>query len=110
MHAPPVEGNFTQKSGQVIKPRIVEDYNAYMEFVDMSDRMVNSYGTASTTWKWTPTLFFHLTDMTILNGFLIHKSHGGKMMHKNFSEILVREMIIHSQEENATPSGILWGR
>jgi hypothetical protein len=49
MHAPPVEGNFTQESGQAIEPRVVEDYNAYMGFVDKSDRMVNSYGTAGIT-------------------------------------------------------------
>jgi hypothetical protein len=40
MHAPPVEGNFTNKSGHAIKPRVVEEYNAYMGFVDKSDRMV----------------------------------------------------------------------
>ena len=74
MHAPPVEGNFTQESGQAIKPCVVEDYNAYMGSVDKSDRMVNSYGIARRTWKWTKKLFFHLTDMTILNAFLIHKS------------------------------------
>ena len=27
MHAPPVEGNFTEESGQAIRPRVVEDYN-----------------------------------------------------------------------------------
>jgi hypothetical protein len=53
MHAPPVEGNFTDESGQAIKPRVAEDYNAYMGFVDKSDRMVNSYGIAHRTWKWT---------------------------------------------------------
>src|SRR5215469_12888690 len=37
MHAPPVEGNFTDDSGHAIKPRVVEDYNAYMGFVDKSD-------------------------------------------------------------------------
>jgi len=42
MHAPPVEGNFTDESGQAIKPHVVEDYNAYMGFVDKSYRMVNS--------------------------------------------------------------------
>ena len=42
MHSPPVEGNFTDDSGHAINPRVVEDYNAYMEFVDKSDRMVNS--------------------------------------------------------------------
>jgi len=44
MNAPLVEGHFTHESGQAIKPRVVEDYNAYMGFVDKSDRMVNSYG------------------------------------------------------------------
>jgi len=71
-----------------------------MGFVDKSDRIVNSYGTDRRTWKWTKKLFFHLTGMTNLNGFRIHKSCGGNMTHKNFREILVRELIIHSQEEN----------
>ena len=98
MHAPPGERNFTQESGQAIKPHVVEDYNAYMGFVDKSDRMVSSYGIAHRTWKWTKKLFFHLTDMTILNAFLIHKSCGGKMTHKKFREILVRELIIRKRK------------
>ena len=57
MYAPPVEGNFTQESGQAIRLCVVEDYNAYMGFVDKSDRMVNSYGIARRTWKWTKKLF-----------------------------------------------------
>jgi hypothetical protein len=40
---PPAEGNFTDESGQAIKPRVVEDYSVYIGFVDKSDRMVNSY-------------------------------------------------------------------
>ena len=80
-------------------PLVVENYSAYMGLVDKSDRMVNSCGIAQITWKWTKKLFFHLTDMTILNAFLIHKSCGGKIMHKNFREILVCELIIHLQEE-----------
>jgi len=107
---PPVEGNFTNKPGQAIKPHVVEDYNAYMRFVDKSDRMVNSYGIARRTWKWTKKMFFHLTDKTILYTFLIHKSCGGKMTYKKFREILVSELIIHSREENLTASGISRGR
>ena len=110
MHSPPVEGNFTDDSGHAIKPRVVEDYNAYMGFVDKSDRMVNSYGISRRTWKWTKKLFFHLTDMTILNAFLIHKSSGGKMTHKSFREVLVRDLIILSHEENVTASGVSRGR
>jgi len=94
MHSPPVEGNFTDDSGSAINPRVVEDYNAYMETVDKSDRMVYSYGIARRTWKWTKKLFFHLTDMTILNAFIIHKSSGGKITHKNIREVLVRDLII----------------
>jgi hypothetical protein len=48
--------------------------------------------------------------MTILKAFLTHKSCGGKTMHKNFCKILVCELIIHSQEENVTASGISRGR
>jgi len=84
MYASPGEGNFTQESDQAIKPHVVEDYNSYMGFVDKLDRMVNSYGIAHRTWKWTKKLFFHLTDMTILNAFLIQKSCGSKMTHINF--------------------------
>ena len=58
MHAPLVEGNFNQISGQAIKPHVVEDYNAYMGFVDKSDRMINSYGIAPRTWKWTKKLYY----------------------------------------------------
>jgi hypothetical protein len=54
--------------------------------------------------------FFYLTDTNIQNAFLIHKSRGGKMTHKNFHKILVHELIIHLQEENVTASGISRGR
>jgi hypothetical protein len=109
-HAPPVERNFTQESGQDIRPRVVEDYNAHVGFVDKSERMVNSYGIARRMWKWTKKLFFHLTDMTILNAFLIHKSCGGKLTHKNFRKILTRELIYHLQEENVIASSTSRGR
>ena len=79
MHAPTVEGNFTDESGQ-------EDYNAYMGFVDKSDRMVNSYGLLAERGSGPRNCFFHLMDVTLLNAFLIHKSCGGKMTHKNFRE------------------------
>jgi len=70
-----------------------------MGFVDKLDRMVISYGIAHITWKWTKNLFFHLTDMTILNSFLIHKSCGGKMTHKNFHEVLIANRLsIHMKK------------
>jgi hypothetical protein len=81
-----------------------------MKFFSAQVRLVNSHETASRTCKWTKNLFFYLTDMNIQNAFLIHKSRGGKMTHKNFRKILVCELIIHLQEENVTASGISRGR
>ena len=86
IHAPPVEGNFTQESGQAIRPCVVEDYSAYMGFVDKSHRMVSGHGIAHRMWNLTKKLFFHLTDMTVLNAFLIHKSCGVKVIHKKFGK------------------------
>ncbi|PNF34414.1 hypothetical protein B7P43_G13948 [Cryptotermes secundus] len=110
MHPPPLDGNFRDESGRAIKPHVIEDYNAHMGFVDKSDRMVNSYGIARRTWKWTKKLFFHLLDMTVLNAYLLHKSCDGKMTHKKFREILVRDLILQSHEANITVSGVSRGR
>ena len=93
MRTPPVEGNFCDKSGHAVKPRVIEDYNTHMGYVDKLARMVNIYRIARRKWKWTMKLFFHLTDMTIL----LHKICGGKMTHKRFREALVLSLITESR-------------
>jgi len=110
MHTPPVEGNFCDESGHAVKPPVIEDYSAQLGYVDKSDRMVNSYGIARRTWKWTKKLFFHLTDMAILNAFLLHKTCGGKMTHKKVREVLVCNLITKSHEQNVTSSGVARAR
>jgi hypothetical protein len=110
MHTPPVEGNFCQESGHAVKPRVTEDYNAHMGYVDKSDGMVNSYGIARRTWKWTKKLFFHLTDMGIHNAFLLHKTCGGKMTQKRFREVFVCNLITEAHEQNVTANGLSRGR
>ena len=106
IHAPPAEGNFCDESGRALKPRVIEDYNTHMGYVDKSEWMVNSYGISRRMWKWTKKLFFHFKDMCILNAFLVHKTCGGKMTHKRFREILVRNLIMESQELNVSSSGV----
>jgi hypothetical protein len=110
MYTALVEGNFTDESGHAIKPHVIEEYIAYMWFLDKSDRMVNSYGIAWRTWKWPKKLSYHLTDMVILNAFLIHKPCVSKMAHKKVYKVLVCNLIIHLHEENVTASGISRGR
>jgi len=106
MHTPPVEGNFCDESGRAVKTSVIVDYNAHVGYVDKSDSVVNSYGIARRTWKWTKKLFFHLTDMAILNAFLLHKTCGGKMTHKRFREVLVCNLITESHEQNVNASGV----
>jgi hypothetical protein len=99
MHAPPVEGHFVDEADQDVIPHVIEDYNTHMGYVDKSDRMANSYGIATKTWKWTKKLFLHLLDMTILNAFILHKSSGGKLTPKKFRETLVRDLITHCHSQ-----------
>ena len=110
MHTPPVEGNCCDESGYAVILLVTEDYKAHMGYVDKSDRMVNIYGIARRTWKWTNKLFFHLTDMAILNDFLHHKTCGSTMTHKRFREVLVRNLITESHEQNVTASSVSRGR
>jgi hypothetical protein len=110
MHPRPVDGNFRVKSGHAVKPHVIEDNNAHMGFVDKSDRMVNSYGIARRTWKWTKKLFFQLLDKTILNAYLLHKSCCGKITHKEFHEILLRDLIVQTHVANIMVSGVSRGR
>jgi hypothetical protein len=53
MHHSSAEGNFCDEHGNALKPAIVQDYNRHMGYVDMSDRMMNSYSISRYTWKWT---------------------------------------------------------
>jgi hypothetical protein len=53
-----------------------------------------------------PLYFIHLTDMSILNAFIMHKSSCDKLTHKSFPEPLVQGLIVLSHEENVTVSGI----
>jgi hypothetical protein len=110
MHAPPAEGHFVDEAGHAVKPRVIEDYNTHMGYVDKSDRMANSYGIARRTWKWTKKLFFHLLDMTILNAFILHKTSGGKLTHKEFRETLIQDLITECHELNVTARGVSIGR
>jgi hypothetical protein len=98
------------ESGHAVEPHVIEDYNAHMNFVDKSDRMVNRYGIARRTWQWTKKLFFHFLGMTILNAYLFHKSCGEKMTHKQFRKTLVRDLIVQMHEATITISGISRGR
>jgi hypothetical protein len=93
MHHPPTNGNFCDEHGNAIKPEIIQDYNRHVGYVNLGDRMTNSYSIQRQTWKWTKKLFFHLLDMTILNSFLLMIACGTKITHRDFQLSLVWNLI-----------------
>ena len=81
-----------------------------MGFVDKSDRMVNSYGIACRTWKQTTKLFFSPNRHDHFECISYTQVMWRQNDAQKFHEILFRELIIHSQEENVTASSIARGR
>jgi len=57
MDPPPAEGNFCDDSNRPMKSHAVERYNQHMGFVNISDRMANSYSMDQRNLKWTTKLF-----------------------------------------------------
>jgi len=80
MDPPPAEGNFSDNSNCPMKPHIMEQYNRHMGFVNISDRMANSYLMDRCNLKWTTKLFFHL-DLTVLNIWILLSSCGAQYTH-----------------------------
>ena len=78
MDPPPKEGNFSGNSKRAVKPQIVAQYNRHMGYIDISDRMANSYSMCQRNFKWTTKLFFHLLHLTELNSSILLSSSGGK--------------------------------
>ena len=93
MDPPPEEGNFCDDSKRAVEPQIVAWYNRHMGYVDISDCMANSYSMCRRTFKWTTKLFFHLLDLTVLNSWILLSSCGAKCTHKDFTLLLVRNLI-----------------
>lgn len=57
----------------VTKPTCIVDYIAFMEGVNLSDR-INQYGSClRKTTKWYKKLFFHLLNMCVMNAYVLFK-------------------------------------
>jgi hypothetical protein len=81
MHSPPLVGNFCDEHGKAMKLAVIQVHSRHMGYVDKSDCITNSYSSSRWTWKWTKRLFFHLTDLTILNNFIVLVSCVSKLSH-----------------------------
>ncbi|XP_028418086.1 piggyBac transposable element-derived protein 4-like [Dendronephthya gigantea] len=67
------KGVFSEIS--VNKPYAFHRYNQYMNGVDRSDQMLAYNNVSRKCYKWWKTLFFHLIDMAVVNGYLLFQEH-----------------------------------
>ena len=93
-----------------MKPHNVERYNRHMGFVDISDRVANSYSVDRRNLKWTTKLFFHLLDLTVLNSWILLASCGAQYTHRDFRLLLVRNLIEGARKSQDRPTPSLIGR
>ena len=110
MDPPPEEGNFFDDSKRAMKPQIVARYNWHVGYVDISDRMANSYSMCRCTFKWTIKLFFHLLDLTVHNSWILLSSCGAKCTHKDFRLLLVRNLIEEAGRSHYCPTPSMLGQ
>jgi hypothetical protein len=76
-----------------LKPNIVQDYHKHMGYIDLGNRMTNSYLIQRWTWKWTQKLFFHFLDMIILNSFLLLTACGTKITCRDLQLSVMQNLI-----------------
>ena len=50
-------------------------YTTYINAVDRSDQVLNVNSVARKCYRWWKTLFFHLIDMAIANGFILFREY-----------------------------------
>jgi hypothetical protein len=94
-------GNLSKKRKEVFKPDIVKDYNKHMGYVDLGDRMANSYTFCRKTLKWTKKLFFHLLDLSVVNSYYLFKIQNSKACHKQYRMSLISEILRKMEPKTA---------
>ena len=73
-------GRRTKRNGKYEKVRVpqplaIHDYNQFMNGVDRSDQLLSSHNVSLKCNRWWKTLFFHLVDIAVVNGFLPFQKH-----------------------------------
>lgn len=76
------DGKFSKIT--VKQPYCVKRYNKYMNGVDKSDQHLSNYNILRKCVRWWKTLFFHLVDIAVVNGFILFQDHRAKNPDNDF--------------------------
>ena len=59
---------------EVKQPMAIHKYNAFMNGVDKSDQTLNTNNVLHKCVRWWKTLFFHMIDIALVNGYILFQS------------------------------------
>ncbi|VDI01309.1 Hypothetical predicted protein [Mytilus galloprovincialis] len=85
----------------IIRPRVVIEYNSKMGGVDRSDQMISYCKIPIKTLKWWKKVIFHMFSMAALNSYLIYKStttERSSLLFRNYRRKLIKQLIEKSND------------
>lgn len=104
-------GKRTRQGDDVLKPKVITDYNRAKKGVDFSDQMSSYHTVLRRSLKWYRKLAFEiLFGISIVNAWIIfNKISPSKLSITEFRRVLARELIAcpARQEETTTPKRVL---
>ena len=60
---------------EVKQPMAIHKYNAFIDGLDKSDQALNTNNVLSKRVRWWKTLFFHMIDIILVDGYIFFQSH-----------------------------------
>ena len=83
---------------EILKPKMIDEYNTYMGGVDKSDQLLSYYGFNHRAIKWWKRAAFHLLDLAIVNAYILYRqSQQDKYLtHEQFRLKLAKQLLLTS--------------
>jgi len=80
---------------KVTKPKMITEYNCYMNGVDKCDQMLASYSIQRKTTKWWKKLFFRLIELSIINAMIVFDNLFPGVLPRRHRNRAFRTTLIH---------------
>ena len=85
---------------RLLKPQIIFEYSKNMSGVDLSDQYMAFHMSMRKSMKWWRKLFFHITNMILLNAYILNTKFGKtKLSHEEYMDYIAKYLIDTSIED-----------